>query len=257
MAPQEVKAFEGYKAKAEKGDVDAQYKLGNYYLEGIGVARDFPKAVSWYRKAAELGDARAQYSLGKCYITHPLSPLGGVECFEEEVKFSRIVEKYPRVKVSPKDQRPGFALDLEYFTGIMLEYSRELEAAAVKWYRKAADQGHAEAQYSLGKCYANGKGVTKDEVEAVKWYRKSADQGYAEAQYNLGVCYDNGEGVLKDEIEAYAYCNLAGITSEIALKNLAILEKKLPPEARVRGQQRSKELQKEIEAKIASMKAGK
>ena len=98
MTPEEVKAFEGAKAKAEKGDVDAQYNLGNYYREGIGVARDFPKAVSWYRKAAELGDARAQYSLGNCYINHPLPPLGGVECFEEEVKFSRIVEKYPRVR---------------------------------------------------------------------------------------------------------------------------------------------------------------
>ena len=63
------------------------------------------------------------------------------------------------------------------------------EAEAVKWYRKAAEQNDAEAQYNLGVCYANGQGVAKDEVEAVKWYRKAAEQNYAAAQYNLGVCY--------------------------------------------------------------------
>ena len=51
-------------------------------------------------------------------------------------------------------------------------------------------------------CYAKGIGVAKDEVEAVKWYRKAAEQNYAEAQYNLGYFYDNGKGVTKDEAEA-------------------------------------------------------
>ena len=71
-------------------------------------------------------------------------------------------------------------------------------AEAVRWYRKAADQGFAYAQLSLGICYKNGQGVTQDYAEAVKWYRKAADQGYAKAQNNLGVCYYNGQGVTKD-----------------------------------------------------------
>ena len=29
----------------------------------------------------------------------------------------------------------------------------------------------------------------------MKWYRKSAEQGDADAQYNLGCCYKNGQGV--------------------------------------------------------------
>ena len=57
---------------------------------------------------------------------------------------------------------------------------------AVKWYRKAAEQNHAEAQYNLGICYAGGQGVEKDYVEAVKWFRKAAEQNDAEAQYSLG-----------------------------------------------------------------------
>jgi TPR repeat protein len=75
-------------------------------------------------------------------------------------------------------------------------------AEAVKWYQKAADQGDAVAQVNLGERYRDGKGVAKDDAEAVRWYRKAADQGNALAQYNLGLMYAFGEGVAKDEAEA-------------------------------------------------------
>ena len=76
------------------------------------------------------------------------------------------------------------------------------EREAVKWYRKAAEQGQARAQCNLGRMYANGRGVPKDDYEAVKWYRKAADQGDATGQCSLGVCYAEGCGVAKDEREA-------------------------------------------------------
>ena len=122
---------------------------------------------------------------------------------------------------------------------------------AVSWYRKAVEQGNAQAQFNLGNSYADGEGVAKDQVQAVSWYRKAAEQGLASAQYNLGLCYADGEGVAKDEIEAYAYYNLAGITRDVARKNLAILEKKMSRDEIASGQQRTKQLQKEIEAKRA------
>ncbi len=131
------------------------------------------------------------------------------------------------------------------------------DSKAVLWYRKSAEQGLAEAQYDLAVRYDSGKGIDRDNAVAIWWYRKSAEQGYGPAQSNLGVCYATGEGVLKDEIEAYAYWNLAGITLEEARKNLAILEKNLSRDEIAAGQRRSKELQKEIEAKMASKKAGK
>ena len=62
-----------------------------------------------------------------------------------------------------------------------------------------------EAQYNLGLCYYNGKGVTKNYTEAVKWYRKAAEQGDAYAQYNLGLCYKNGYGVPKDISQAVVW----------------------------------------------------
>ena len=56
---------------------------------------------------------------------------------------------------------------------------------AVKWLRKAAEQGHAVGQYILGVCYFNGQGVAEDYTEAVKWLRKAAEQGHEEAQEQL------------------------------------------------------------------------
>ena len=73
---------------------------------------------------------------------------------------------------------------------------------AVKWYKKAAEQGHASAQCNLGYCYDKGLGVIEDKIEAVEWYKKAAEQGNASAQINLGVCYKCGKGIAKDEKEA-------------------------------------------------------
>ena len=73
---------------------------------------------------------------------------------------------------------------------------------AVKWYRQAAEQGHAKAQNNLGNCYYHGQGVSQNYSEAAKWYRKSADQGLARAQNNLGNCHYHGQGVKQSYTEA-------------------------------------------------------
>ena len=73
---------------------------------------------------------------------------------------------------------------------------------AVKWYRKAAEQGLADAQFSLGDCYPEGEGVTQNMTEAVKWFRKAAEQGLADAQFALGACYQSGTGVTQNKAEA-------------------------------------------------------
>lgn len=65
---------------------------------------------------------------------------------------------------------------------------------AVKWFRKSADQGNPTAQYCLGLCYYDGRGVDYNRTEAAKWYRKAADQGFADAMYDLGGMYYKGEG---------------------------------------------------------------
>ena len=52
---------------------------------------------------------------------------------------------------------------------------------AVKWLTKAANQGHSEAQYQLGKMCATGTGTLKDSVEAYCWFNLAAAQGHEKA----------------------------------------------------------------------------
>ncbi len=73
---------------------------------------------------------------------------------------------------------------------------------AVKWYRRAAEQGIAEAEYNLAGCCHNGEGVETNEVEARKWWRKAAEQNSKEAQFNLGISYEFGFGIPSDLQEA-------------------------------------------------------
>jgi tetratricopeptide (TPR) repeat protein len=85
-------------------------------------------------------------------------------------------------------------------------------AEAVKWYRKAAEQGVADAQCYLGCMYDIGRGVKQDYAEAVKWYRKAAEQGVADAQCYLGCMYADGAGVLQSGAAAADWFYRAGLS---------------------------------------------
>jgi tetratricopeptide (TPR) repeat protein len=73
---------------------------------------------------------------------------------------------------------------------------------AMDWYRKAADQGDADAQDSIGSLYRDGKGVGQDYAEAMAWFRKAALQSNSEAQVNIGSLYRDGHGVKQDYAQA-------------------------------------------------------
>lgn len=57
----------------------------------------------------------------------------------------------------------------------------------------------------------------------------------------------------KDEIEAYAYWNLAGMTNEEARKFLVLLENTMSQNARLLGQRRTRQLQKEVETRLENL----
>jgi uncharacterized protein len=97
---------------------------------------------------------------------------------------------------------------------------------AIRWYRKAADQGCADSQDQLGELYISGKGdpqdyqeaargfragmkVPQNSQEAARWYRLAAEQGYSFAQHHLGNMYLHGEGVTKDVQEGLRWIRLA------------------------------------------------
>ena len=262
LAAQEAD-FAETKKLAEAGNAVAQFKLGSAYELGKGVTKDQVEAVKWYRKAAEQGNANAQFSLGTAYCNGKglaMDDKEAVKWFRKAadqghlpaqkflelltMPFTEVFKTSERDAAEKGDPEAQFNLGKKYAEG--KEVTQDF-VESTKWYRKAAEQGHAVAQYGLGLAYYNAKGVPQDYAEAVNWFRKAADQGVALAQSNLGVMYARGEGVPKDDIEAYAWYNLAAVSNETARKNRDSASRRLSPGAQILGQQRTKELQQEIE----------
>lgn len=69
--------------------------------------------------------------------------------------------------------------------------------AAVKWLRKAAEQGHARAQTRLGNKYRDGQGVRKKYATAMKWWRRAAAQNDTKAMDQLANVGANNETSLQ------------------------------------------------------------
>ena len=112
------------------------------------------------------------------------------------------------------------------------------DVQAMKWYRLAADQGSASAQFNVGGMYDNGRGVPQDDVQAVKWYRLSADQGDADAQSNLGVMYANGTGVPQNYAQAHKWFSLAAAQGDVnGAKNRDLVAKLMTPQQIAQAQE--------------------
>jgi uncharacterized protein len=102
--------------------------------------------------------------------------------------------------------------DAQYSLGPMYSNGESVPqnfTEALSWYRKAADQGHAKAQNDIGRMYYLGEGVPRDYAEAVRWFRKAAERGGADGMYSLGVTYEQGNGVLRDNVQAHMWYSLA------------------------------------------------
>ncbi len=91
-------------------------------------------------------------------------------------------------QLSPQNSKPpvfsGCTADECIVKGARL-YAKGQYREAADWYRKAAEQGDADAQYMLGNMYRDGVGVESDSDLAVDWYCRAAAQGHAEAKQAL------------------------------------------------------------------------
>src|SRR5262249_59562249 len=64
--------------------------------------------------------------------------------------------------------------------------SNRWSKVTIQTVEQEADNGDKTAQYYLGRAYTDGLGVPKNREHAQAWYRKAADQGLALAQFRLG-----------------------------------------------------------------------
>lgn len=120
----------------------------------------------------------------------------------------------------------GFA-PAQFNLGLVYELGRGVpvdERQAFKHYLLAAEQGFGAALFNVGNMYATGRGVAQDHYEANLWYRQAAEKGLVEAQYNLGLAYEAGRGVKQDETQAARWYRQAAERGfPLALYNLGLL----------------------------------
>jgi TPR repeat protein len=90
-----------------------------------------------------------------------------------------------------------------------------------------AYEGNPKYQYQLGNLYYTGHqriGIKQSYANALKWYKKAARQGQAEAMHNIGFLYLKGFGVDEDLYLALAWFKLSkkygSQTAERTLKKL-------------------------------------
>lgn len=92
------------------------------------------------------------------------------------------------------------------------------------WYEKAAEAGHAWAQFALGNIHDNAEGTPRNHLAARKWYAAAAQQGVAEAQMHLARMLQAGRGGPADLAEAAVwYERAASGGHELAATNLALM----------------------------------
>lgn len=141
------------------------------------------------------------------------------DCYKEYLKEASTNNFEKAIKICTPLAQNGDVWSQEILGGIY--YRIENYKEAFNWRKKAAEQGFAPAQNSLGYMYERGEGTLKDYKQAVNWYRKSAQQGNTAAQNNMGFMYEMGRGVLKDyKASASWYQKAADAGSATAQVNL-------------------------------------
>mgnify|MGYP000861375074 CR=1 FL=1 len=169
---------------AEKGNAEAQFRLGCRYENGEGVKQDYAKAFAWYEKAALQNYAKAECNLGWLYENGNGVSQDFYKAFAWYERSARHGSVWGQVNLA----------DLyEHGNGVAQDY-----AAAFAWYEKAALQDNGWAQLKLGVFYETGLGVAADESRAQQWLEKAAMQGNAEAARRLARFYEDGGAIFAD-----------------------------------------------------------
>ena len=79
----------------------------------------------------------------------------------------------------------------------------------MRWYQRAAENGHIKAMHNLAVLSITGNGRSSNYLTAAKWFTAAAEHGLRDSQYNLGILYERGLGVAKSPEQAYLWFTLA------------------------------------------------
>ncbi len=119
------------RARALRGQAQAQFELGVCYRFGQGVPKDEAEAVAWYLKAANQGHAKAQYNLAVCYD----AGTGVSKDYAEAAAWYRRAAYQGHAKAAY-----NLGVDYKYGQGVDRD-----DAEAWAWFDLAARQGEGRA----------------------------------------------------------------------------------------------------------------
>jgi TPR repeat protein len=157
-------SFEQIKYDAHYGCSGAQYSMGSYYYSGSEeVKQDYAEALKWFKKAK--GFANADYKVGQMY----LDGLGTAQDYEKSAHWLKKVAniKGNCYFEGCRTQRDAqYLLATLYFkgSGVTQDYNE-----AFRLFKEAASRNHGMAQFAVGDMYYTGLGITKDVVAAHMW----------------------------------------------------------------------------------------
>ncbi len=192
-AKQELEALQ---KAAQKGDVNAQFKLGELYEQGSDIVHpSLVEAGRWYEKAAATGHAASRNKLAVIYF----HGLGGYE--KDQVKARDLFEE--SVKANHSDAM--FMLGRIYMEGAE-GIKRDLKRGT-DLIKSAALAGNEYAMDDLGVMYYTGtQFIPRDRGLAYLWYIRAATKNYPPAMVHVGSMYYFGiEPVPKDEKKGIAW----------------------------------------------------
>lgn len=219
-------AADEFRKAADLGHIKAMYYLGVYCeMQMNDYVNPHPRAEYWLKKAAEAGDADAQFQLGYYYERDPKRLFlqeGGdalnllqlnpddcpdhIVCRRELENYRYKAMKWYRKAAEQGHVRAQFYLGLILERGIGAERLERNREEAEKWIGKAAEQGYGTAMCWMGYyCMGNAVTISKDEEAARRWYLGAAEAGSGEACFRLGLIYDHGLGVEPDQEKALAW----------------------------------------------------
>ena len=186
----EKQQFEALQKDAKKGDVEAQFKLGELYEQGSDTIHpSLVEAGRWYEKAAAKGHTLSRNKLAVLYY-HGLGKYK-----KDPVKAMGLFEK----SASENNSNAMFMLGRIYMEGAE-GIQRDLKKGT-DLIQSAALAGNEYAMDDLGVMYYTGtQFISRDRGQAYLWYLRAATKGYTPAMVHIGSMYYFGiEPVPKDE----------------------------------------------------------
>jgi len=108
-----------------------------------------------------------------------------------------------------KAGKQGDARAQVWIASMHREPTRSSRRAALKWARKAADQGHPAGQYLVGAYYLSAKPTQKNLAMASEWMTRAAAQGQRDAMMALASMSAEGLGREASAVDTYYWTKLA------------------------------------------------